>query len=84
MPADFRVRFPQNLKGLVILGLRLSDRLKHLDRLENLAMLLRRKRVFQHAALQKLEACPYPSGAGKFTLKSANFSSLLNTSVLTT
>ena len=41
-------------------------------------MLLRRKRVFQHAALQKLEACPYPSGAGKFTLKSANFSILLN------
>src|SRR5437899_264881 len=41
-------------------------------------MLLRRKRVFQHAALQKLEACPYPSGAGKFILKSANFSILLN------
>jgi hypothetical protein len=33
---------------LIILGLCLSDRLKHLDRLEDLAMLLSRKRVFQH------------------------------------
>ncbi len=41
-------------------------------------MLLRRERVFQHGELQKLEACPYPSGAGKFTLKIANFSILLN------
>jgi hypothetical protein len=56
----------------------LSDRLKHLDRLEDLAMLLRRKRVFQHAALQKLEACPYSSGTGIFALKFANFSILLN------
>jgi len=47
-------------------------------------MLLRRERVFQHGELQKLEACPYPSVAGKFTLRIANFSILLNTSVLTT
>src|SRR5438874_3272925 len=76
--SDFGVSLPQNLERLIILGLCLSDRLKHLDRLEDLAMLLRRKRVFQHAALQKLEACPYRSGADKFTLKSANFSILLN------
>jgi hypothetical protein len=62
----------------------LSDRLKHLDRLEDLAMLLRRKRVFQHGELQKLEACPYSLGTGIFPLKIANFSILLNTSVLTT
>jgi hypothetical protein len=31
--------------------LRLSDRLKHLDRLKDLAMLLSRKRVFQHERL---------------------------------
>src|SRR5207244_11629681 len=81
---DFGVGLPQNLERLIILGLCLSNRLKHLDRLEDLAMLLRRKRVFQHAALQKLEACPYPSGAGKFTLKSEKFSILLNISVLST
>jgi hypothetical protein len=47
-------------------------------------MLLRRKRVFQHGELQKLEACPYSLGTGIFPLKIANFSILLNTSVLTT
>ena len=41
-------------------------------------MLLRRKRVFQHGELQKLEACPYASGTGTFLLKFANFSILLN------
>jgi len=47
-------------------------------------MLLRRKRVFQHGELQKLETCPYSSGTGIFALKFANFSILLSTSVLTT
>jgi hypothetical protein len=48
---DFDVGLPQNLERLIILGLCLSDRLKHLDRLEDLGMLLGRKRVFQHVAL---------------------------------
>jgi hypothetical protein len=44
----------------------LSDRLKHLNRLENLGMLLSRKRVFQHGVLQKLDACPIRATAGIF------------------
>jgi type IV pilus assembly protein PilC len=48
---DFGVGLPQNLERLIILGLCSSDRLKHLDRLEDLGMLLGRKRVFQHVAL---------------------------------
>jgi len=43
-------------------------------------MLLGRKRVFQHAGLQKLEACPYPAAIGIFPLKIANFSSVLSDS----
>ena len=40
MPPDLVVGFLQNLQRLIIVGLCLSDDLKHLDRLDDLTLLL--------------------------------------------
>jgi len=74
MPPDLKVGLLQDLQRLVIIGLCLSNGLKHLDGLENLAMLFVRQGVFQHSVRKKLEACPCSEGNRSIPIKFANLS----------
>jgi hypothetical protein len=56
--AKLTIPFLQDLKRLIIIGLRLSDDLKHLDGLNNLTALLLGKCVFQHSFFVKARTMP--------------------------